>query len=122
MNLSEKGSFELNNIGLAYMQKTNRRWLVKKKLTHLPYEHGGLNLRSFKLSSISLKTFWARACMKDYSGQTPIWLQILEYYLNIEGFKVDYLFKVGYNDLRKIAKKMTHIPPSGPTQLMKLHK
>ena len=122
MNLSEKESFELNNIGIEYMQRTNWRWLVKKKLTHLPYEHGGLNLRSFKLSSISLKTFWARACMKDYSGQTPIWLQILEYYLNIEGFKVDYLFKVGYNDLRKIAKKMTHIPPSGPTQLMKLHK
>ena len=57
MNLTGNESHNLNNIGIEYMERTNRRWLVKKKSTHLPYEHGGLNLRDFKLSSISLNTF-----------------------------------------------------------------
>ena len=108
MNLTGNESHDLNNIGINYMQRTNRRWLVKKKLTHLPYEHGGLNLRDFKLSSISLKTFWVRVIMRDYLDQKPMWLQILEYFLTLEGLKLKYLFEIGYShsDLKKIAYKL----------------
>jgi hypothetical protein len=78
----------------------------KKKLTHFPYEHGGLKLRDFKLSSISLKTFWARAIMKEYSGQKPMWLQILEYFLTLEVLNIKYLFEICHSDLTKIAYKL----------------
>ena len=44
--------------------------------------------------------------MKDYSGQKPMWLQILEYFLTLEGLKIKYLFEIGHSDLKKIADKL----------------